>query len=166
MPDNKDISVLKLQNRITNVLRCENIHTIQELMDAIEDGYVIKFQGIGKISFNLIQSNLTAYLTSKLNRKAEENIDKSLEGYAQSFEPLITSIFRKELEEALNYMQARIDSRMFANINEIRTLVLEQGRILQQIQTVNEADGVVHKISQKVPGFTSIMNELYRKMTK
>ena len=49
-------------------------------------------------------------------------------------------------------------------VQGMRTIMLEQYRLLQSIQLEKSPDGLLRKINEKVPGFSATVYDLYHKL--
>jgi|HubBroStandDraft_2_1064218.scaffolds.fasta_scaffold00250_16 DNA repair protein RadC len=49
-------------------------------------------------------------------------------------------------------------------INELRTILLEQYRLIQSIQIEKQPEGIMKIINEKIPGFSSTMYDIYKKL--
>lgn len=74
----------------------------------------------------------------------------------------------KEIEGGIRYIFDTIHKNNFKDIqhemHEMRTIMLEQYRIIQDIQLEKSPDGLLRKINEKLPGFSTTMYDLYKKL--
>jgi hypothetical protein len=192
MHDNS-IDELALPMRVRNCLFAEDIFTIEALMD-LSSAHILKIKGISRNSLKIIEEELDIYknkinnkntmsinleqlekIVSKETYKAMAEFFKNGLGYKRRWpwshlprtcNNTCYKIVEDLIKTALTEMKTDIESNLFRNTNELRTLVLEQSRILEGLQSINRPDGIVHKISEKIPGFSHTIYELHKLLSK
>jgi len=170
-----DIRASALGKRIINCLLNEGIKTITELKkkDKID---LLKIPGVGRKGLAKIQLLLSSdkneydretknILTiNEIKKVIFNSVYEAIHEYMKNGYGRI--MMKDMIETSLKTMQEEIHSTLFRNINELRTIVLEQSRILEGMQSISRPDGIIGKISEKVPGFNTMIHDLYKVLEK
>ncbi len=159
MSDKFDWSLEKLPTRLKNILGANNIYNYSQLLVAYDKNMLAHIQGIGLSSRKLIEKMLNKKIKHKIkatNFELEEILDKCMQ---KSFDHL-----KIRMIEVLMGVKKELAAQINMNINEMRTVILEQSRILEAMQLTYGPHGVINKISEKIPGFNAVMYELSKKL--
>ena len=151
----KKLMELGLNKRIFYSLWNNGIDNIEKLM-TITFSELQRTPGIGRESINKVQIAINKL---KSNGISESNSSPSIISKLMSIDNKITgmnSILVKLVDNKINNMSLEIQ--------DMRTIILEQYRLLQCIHLEKSPDGVIKKIESKIPGFSSIIYDLYQKL--
>jgi hypothetical protein len=186
MADEISIDVLALTMRAENALKDKGLDTISKLEEFI---YRCKLRGsrglreihnIGGLSEKVILDELKFYrekhphsiqLIDNVKPEPEIDYEKIQDNIILALRGMINT-FKRDLEEGLHeHVKAYINplgndlhSKLLQHINELRTIVLEQSRILEGVQALRQPNGIINKIAEKIPGFDTTIYELYKKL--
>lgn len=148
---NDDIEKLLFDAQLNAFLRRSGIQTIQDLID-IPPSELKELRGIGKKSLIKIEGKIERHMLRKLFGKKNLNLKDELAQILNDFIPILVKNVQNEFL-SLN-----------SQINEMRTLLLEQQRIIEGIQHYKEPEGALKQIDKKIPGFSQIVYELYKNL--
>lgn len=87
-------------------------------------------------------------------------IANEMGNYASNLSEDLSSPFRNILSDVLKEMRFEIESKLFRNINELRTIVLEQQRILESIKDMNKFDETIGMIKSGMPEIRNIIHTI------
>jgi hypothetical protein len=150
-----DIGVLALNVRILNNLICGGYHTVEKLLEA-DSGELLRVPGIGKESLNMIGKALKRF--RKLVNPEQQML--------QDIGSKLMAVERKVnmLSEMMEKLAVSKLGILAEEVQGMRTIMLEQYRLLQSIQLEKSPDGLLRKINEKVPGFSATVYDLYHKL--
>lgn len=135
------IDMLPLSGKIITTLKINaKIYYIDDLIKK-SDAQLLLIPKIGKNNLKLIRKSLDLFEKS-------ESIIIEKERYLSDLQLLIHT-------ELIPFKQ---------EINELRTILCEQYRLLQSIQLEKRPEGIVNNINEKLPGFSGIIYDLYKKI--
>jgi predicted DNA-binding helix-hairpin-helix protein len=150
MNHSQSIVHLDLSKRTIDALKYTNINCIKDL-EVLSFKQLLAIPGLGKKAIIEIDEALIEYrknnrfLLEVLNQKLNQ-INEVLEG----FRPIIVQVMRKEL------------TNLHMQVNELRTVILEQQPILESIQARNPPDVFLSEIDKKIPGFSRTIYDVYK----
>ena len=174
MYNETSINVLNLKARTYNCLIGENIYSIEQL-EKKDSNFLLKIPNLGKTSLAEIETALKKYNSEKnetlfkttladIQKTVEEGVYRSINSYLLRIN--LDEGLKNMVDTSLKDMKKEIQNSLFANINEIRTIVLEQSRILEGMQSMQAPNSIINRISEKVPGFNTMIYELYKTLEK
>jgi hypothetical protein len=147
---------LGLPTRINNILLVEGIDSVEKLID-LDDLDLIRIANLGKKSREKIARHLNSF--KKTNELPIIDALKSINEKINSMEKTIIM-----LSDFLDKILGNPMTNLSHEVNNLRTVVLEQYRLLQDIQIEKSPDGILKKINEKIPGFSSTMYDVYQKL--
>lgn len=175
------ISQIGLPQRIIHTLLENNIETIEDLLSAdLKD--ISRLTNIGSKRLKLIIDALKELKVETKNPEEEiqeHNTHRNMslkeiheivfEESCNAFQKLLAMVDGKELlvpaiRDALQEMKKEIHLELFREINELRTIVLEQSRILEGMQSIDRDNGILNKINDKIPGFATAIYAMHKEL--
>ncbi len=143
---------LGLNKRVMHNLLAEKIFTIKQLMGLSEND-ILKIPNIARKGLQNIKDTL---------EKIQNNEPRMLQDIGSK----LMSVERK-VNMLIELMEKLVEGKltvMSQEMNGLRTVMLEQYRLIQAIQLEKSPEGLLRKINEKVPGFSSTIYDLYEKL--
>lgn len=168
--DPDHINNLELTIRSTNVLKEAKIVSIKEL-SKLDDNTLLKMPNVGKKCLKEIKDAVSYYKKKNCTTDEQSELDELKEFLENAINMAVRNCLlahkdyiREMQDHAVEIFTSRINNLALNPYNEIRTLILEQGRILDGMKLINKPNGMIDVITKKIPGFDVFVNKLYEKL--
>jgi DNA repair protein RadC len=146
-----DIRDLPLSDEIIYILKFRGkILVLPQLLEATE-AELLSIHGIGKQQLKYIKKAIYWY------RKSNEiKLEKD------DLLAVLRNTIINEIKDLVQFPMNNINHE----INEFRTILCEQYRLIQNIEIEKSPEGIIRRINEKIPGFSSTIFDIYKKLNE